>query len=258
LSPEAGQALAISYTVQVGDNLWSIAREFDLEPETVLWANPAVERSPDLLEVGDVLLLPAVEGVLHTVRPGDTLVQLAETYHTTVDEIVAFEPNGLGEDGTLGVGRQILLVGGRKTVQVGEYYPLTHAGEPPADAPRGSGHFVWPVEGILAQKYWSGHLAIDVASHTGTPIVAADAGYVILAGRDVWGYGNQVLIDHGNGYLTHYAHMNTILVGVGDSVEKGQQIGTVGSSGRSTGPHLHFEILEDGNPRDPLQLLPGG
>ncbi|MGD8793048.1 MAG: M23 family metallopeptidase, partial [Anaerolineae bacterium] len=103
-----------------------------------------------------------------------------------------------------------------------------------------------------------GHLGIDIANRTGTPIRAADAGYVVLAGRDTWGYGNQVLINHGNGYLTRYAHLNTVRVKAGDKVDKNQVIGTMGNTGRSTGPHLHFEIIYSNTRRNPLGFLPGG
>jgi len=88
------------------------------------------------------------------------------------------------------------------------------------------------------------------------PIRAADTGYVLLAGRDTWGYGNQVLIDHGNGYVTRYAHLDKIHVKAGDSVEKNQQIGTMGNTGRSTGPHLHFEVIYNGVRRNPQGFLP--
>jgi murein DD-endopeptidase MepM/ murein hydrolase activator NlpD len=99
-------------------------------------------------------------------------------------------------------------------------------------------------------------LGIDVAGRTGTPILAADAGYVVMAGRDTWGYGNQVLINHGNGFLTRYAHLHNIKVQAGQSVSKNQLIGTMGSTGRSTGPHLHFEVIQGSVRRNPLGYLP--
>ena len=119
---------------------------------------------------------------------------------------------------------------------------MTRVGTAPRRAQR-FGAFAWPAQGLLTQRYWSGHLGIDIANRTGTPILAADDGYVVMAGRDTWGYGNQVLIDHGNGFLTRYAHLDTIKVKAGQSVSKNQQIGTMGSTGRSTGPHLHFEVI---------------
>ena len=246
----------ITYTVQSNDNIWAIAQGFGLKAETVLWANPKVEKSPDLLSVGQTLVIPPVDGIYYTVQQGDTVEKLAKTYQTSVDKIIKFEFNELVEPYTLTPGQQIMLPDGRKQVVPSNYYPMTRVGRAPAGAPTGSGRFAWPTQGILTQRYWSGHLGIDVANRTGTPIRAADDGYVVMAGRDTWGYGNQVLIDHGNGYLTRYAHLNTIDVKAGQTVKKNQQIGTMGSTGRSTGPHLHFEIIYNQVRRNPLGFLP--
>lgn len=246
----------ITYTVQANDNVWAIAQGFGLEAETVLWANPSVERSPDLLKVGQVLTILPVDGIYHTVEAGDTVDKLAKEYQTTAEKITTFELNGLEEPYTLTPGQQLVIPDGRKKIVVPNYYPMTRVGRAPAGAPTGSGRFAWPTYGTLTQKYWSGHLGIDIGNRTGTPILAADAGYVVLAGRDTWGYGNQVLIDHGNGYLTRYAHLHTVGVKAGQSVKKNQQIGTMGSTGRSTGPHLHFEVIQGSVRRNPLGFLP--
>jgi murein DD-endopeptidase MepM/ murein hydrolase activator NlpD len=246
----------ITYTVQPNDNIWSIATGFGLEAQTVLWANPAVEKSPDLLSVGQVLVIPPVNGVYYTVQPGDTVEKLAKTYQTTVEKIVTFDLNKLEEPYALTAGQQLMLPDGKKKIVPSNYYPLTRVYRKPAGAATGSGRFAWPTQGTLTQGYWSGHLAIDIANRTGTPIYATDAGFVVLAGRDTWGYGNQVLIDHGNGYLSRYAHLQTILVKAGQSVTKDQKIGTMGNTGRSTGPHLHFEIYYNGVRRNPLGFLP--
>ncbi len=248
----------ITYTVQPNDNIWSIAQGFGLKAETVLWANPKVEKSPDLLSVGQTLVIPPVDGIWYTVLSGDTVEKLAKTYQTSVEKIVTFELNNLQEPYALAAGQQIMLPDGRKKVVPSNYYPMTRVGRAPKGAPTGSGRFAWPTQGYLSQRYWSGHLGVDIANSTGTPIRAADAGYVVLAGRDTWGYGNQVLIDHGNGYLTRYAHLQTIKVKAGDSVQKNQVIGTMGSTGRSTGPHLHFEVIYANTRRNPLGFLPGG
>jgi murein DD-endopeptidase MepM/ murein hydrolase activator NlpD len=248
----------ITYTVQPNDNIWSIAQGFGLNAETVLWANSSVEKSPDLLSVGQKLVIPPVDGIWYTVQKGDTVDKLAKTYETSVEKIVNFELNNLQEPYSLVAGQQIMLPDGRKKVVPSNYYPMTRVGRAPSGAPTGSGRFAWPTQGILTQRYWSGHLGIDIANRTGTPIRAADAGYVVQAGVDTWGYGNQVLINHGNGYLTRYAHLHTINVKAGDSVSKGQVIGTMGSTGRSTGPHLHFEVIYNNVRRNPLGFLPGG
>ncbi|MFN2186779.1 MAG: peptidoglycan DD-metalloendopeptidase family protein, partial [Anaerolineae bacterium] len=227
---ERDRMAVITYTVQPNDNVWAIAQGFGLQAETVLWANSAVEKSPDLLKVGQVLVIPPVDGIYYTVQSGDTVAKLAKTYKTTAEEITGFEFNGLEEPYLLTPGQQIMIPGGRKAIPRPNYYPMTQVGSAPAGAPKGSGRFAWPTQGLLTQRYWSGHLGIDIANRTGVPILAADAGYVVMAGRDTWGYGNQVVIDHGNGYLTRYAHLQTILVKAGQSVSKQQKIGTMGST----------------------------
>jgi len=246
----------ITYTVQANDNIWAIAQGFGLKAETVLWANPKVENAPDLLSVGQRLVIPPVDGIYYTVAKGDTVEKLAKTYKTTVEKIIGFEANELEEPYMLAQGQQIMLPDGRKQVVPSNYYPMTSVGSAPKNAPKGSGRFAWPTQGLLTQRYWSGHLGIDIANRTGVPVRAADDGYVVMAGRDTWGYGNQVLIDHGNGYMTRYAHLDSIKVKAGDAVQRNQQIGTMGNTGRSTGPHLHFEILYSQQRRNPLGFLP--
>jgi murein DD-endopeptidase MepM/ murein hydrolase activator NlpD len=253
---ERDRMQVITYTVQPNDNVWAIAQGFELQAETILWANPALEKSPDLLRVGQKLLVPPVNGIYYTVQGGDTVEKLAKKYKTTVEKIVSFEGNELEEPYTLVAGQKIMLVDGRKAVPKPNYYPMTSVGSAPKGAAQGSGRFAWPTRGMLTQKFWSGHLGIDIANRTGTPVYAADGGYVVMAGRDTWGYGNQVVIDHGNGFKTRYAHLQTILVKAGQSVDKNQKIGTMGSSGRSTGPHLHFEVIQSSQRRNPLGVLP--
>jgi murein DD-endopeptidase MepM/ murein hydrolase activator NlpD len=243
---ERDRMQVITYTVQPNDNVWAIAQSFGLQAETVLWANPKVESSPDLLSVGQVLFIPPVDGIYYTVQQGDTVEKLASTYQTTVEKIVSSELNALEAPYSLTPGQQLMLPDGRKKVVVAtasNYYPMTKVGKAPAGAPSGSGKFAWPAQGYLSQRFWSGHGGIDIANRTGVPILAADTGYVVQAGRDTWGYGNQVLVDHGNGYYTRYAHLQKIHVKAGDSVSKNQQIGTMGCTGRCTGPHLHFEVI---------------
>jgi murein DD-endopeptidase MepM/ murein hydrolase activator NlpD len=149
-----------------------------------------------------------------------------------------------------------MLPDGKKEMRIAPRYPMTGTLTVPEGAPQGSGHFAWPTEGVLTQAYWSGHQAIDIANRAGIPVRAADDGYVLLSGHDAWGYGNQILIDHGNGYRTGYGHLDTLLVRAGDFVRKNQEIGTMGSTGRTTGPALDFRIWEAGEPVDPLPLLP--
>ncbi len=117
--------------------------------------------------------------------------------------------------------------------------------------------FAWPASGSVTQQFWGGHRAIDIGSWTGAPVKSADSGYVTVAGGG-WnsGYGNYVVIDHGNGFVSLYAHLHSIYVRAGESVARGQQIGTLGNTGNSTGPHLHFEIRYQGVPGNPFSYLP--
>ena len=125
----------------------------------------------------------------------------------------------------------------------------------PADWPYGSGLFTWPSYGWLTQSYRRDHRALDIAAPTGTPVTAADRGVVVRAGWNDQGYGNFVIVDHNIDYLTLYAHLDTIFVQAGEVVGQGQVLGTVGSTGNSTGPHLHFEIRDFGRLINPLELL---
>ena len=130
-------------------------------------------------------------------------------------------------------------------------------GPVPADWPYGSGHFTWPVYGWLSQSYRYDHRAIDIAAVQGTPVTAADRGVVVRAGWNDQGYGNFVVVDHKIDYVTLYGHLDRILVHEGDVVGQGQVLGTVGSTGNSTGPHLHFELRDFGRLTNPLELLAG-
>lgn len=256
--PDRARTEVITYTVQANDNMWAISQKLGLQVETLLWANPDMEKNPDLLSVDQVLVVPPVDGVYYTVRRGDTLAKLAKKYKTSVDKILGFAPNGIDNSSQLVAGQKLMLPGGIKPVPVPAVpiYPMTRVGSAPKGAPKGSGRFAWPTQGLLSQRYWSGHTGIDIANRIGAPVLAADAGYVVLAGWDTWGYGNQIVIDHGNGFWTRYAHLSKVLVTAGDIVKKNQKIGLMGSTGRSTGPHLHFEVIYKSTQRNPMSYLP--
>lgn len=246
----------ITYTVNSGDNLYTIAEKFGLKPNTLIWANPELEEAPDLLYIGQQILILPLDGVYHTVAQGETLEKIAETYRVSVKEIVGCPYNGFEFEPYRIVPGQKLIIPGR----IKPFKPRvirSVEGQPPNTAARGSGNFVWPVGGYISQGFWELHQAIDIAGAHGDIVVAADAGYVIYASWDTHGYGNLVVIDHGNGFVTYYAHLYGFTVDVGQSVVRGQQIGARGSTGRSTGPHLHFEIRYNGEPRNPISFLPG-
>ena len=129
-----------------------------------------------------------------------------------------------------------------------------YGGTLPGGALTGTGEFMWPTEGRITQRSWHCHHAVDVANSEGTPIYAADSGSVVVAGWKEGGYGYTVVINHGNGFHTLYAHLSVISVSVGESVAKGQQVGLMGNTGHSTGSHLHFEIREGSQLCDPLEF----
>ncbi len=255
----------VRYTVQPGDNVSSIAERFEVSPDSILWANSKLEDNPDMLSVGQVLNIPPLSGVLHTVQSGETLRSIAEKYkskkfdtNTLIQNILQLEFNQerhdfKNPDYVLTVGQFLMVPDGVKPYQPRIVY--AYSGPIPATAARGTGSFGWPVSGRITQKFWSRHPGLDIAAPKGTPVVAADSGYVIQAGWNNSGYGFMILINHGNGYLTRYAHLSTLNVEVGESVRKGQLIGRVGSTGNSTGPHLHFEIIRGSTHRNPLGLL---
>jgi murein DD-endopeptidase MepM/ murein hydrolase activator NlpD len=255
----------ITYSVQPGDNLWIIAQHFDLEQDTIVWANADLERNPDLLQIGQEIRIPPVDGVLHTVAAGESLEAIASRYKVEPAQILAYAPNGIDDASALQPGQELIVPGGvrppppRPTpapVAQGEVLAIP-AGAPavPVEAPAQPGRFIWPAQGIITQWYGPWHGAIDIANSQGTPLLAADAGTVTFAG---WsgGLGNTVQIDHQDGFATTYAHLYSIDVEVGQQVEQGQQIGLMGTTGRSTGPHLHLILTYQGGIVNPMDYLP--
>ncbi len=256
-TPAPSAAEVQTYIVQPGDTVLGIAGKFGLRPETIQWSNPAIEVNPDLIRPGDSLVILPVNGAIHTVASGDTLGSIASRYKVTVEDIVGYSGNGLADaSAPLSIGTKLIIPEGTKPF-VGQQGVAYAGGPVPASAKIGSGSFVWPATGSINQRFWSGHAGIDIGAWTGSPVRAADGGYVAVA-RGGWnaGYGNHVIIDHGNGFVTVYAHLNSIFVKQGESVVRGQQVGSVGNTGNSTGPHLHFEIRYQGVPRNPLNYLP--
>lgn len=252
--PERPRKDILIYRIQPGDTLYGIGQKFGISGETVMWANPALENNPDMLRLGQELIILPVSGVYHTVQPGETVESIASKYKVEPEAITDFELNGLEEPFELEAGRKLVVPGGVKP-----YVPrVVHhwEGPIPEDAQRGTGNFGWPVSGTITQGYWGGHRAVDIGAWKGAPVYAADSGYVVMAGWSNQGYGYFVLLDHGNGFQTLYAHLSGYYVKVGQSVAKGEKIGAVGATGYATGYHLHFEIRKDGVQRNPLGFLP--
>ncbi len=267
-SPSASRPAIITYTIAPGDTPSSIASRFGLKPETLLWANPLLSDNAKALRSGAVINILPVDGVLHYATAGDTLERLQLLYGIPVEDILAYPGNDFPEEPpyTLVAGQKIIVPGGRKPVAWQEPGPRVVAGRGRKSpgfysgplAKTGRGYFVWPVPpGTITQYYWSGHPAIDIATYADQPVVASDSGTVIFSGWDTTGYGNLIIIDHGNDFWTYYAHNNRNLVGVGQGVDQGQTIALSGSTGNSTGEHVDFRIRYQAAAfLDPMSYLP--
>jgi murein DD-endopeptidase MepM/ murein hydrolase activator NlpD len=248
-----------TYDVKPGDNVSVIAARFGVTPDSVIWANATLENNPDALTVGQELLVPPVSGVLHKVAKGETIVSIAarfkadpaaifnDPFNQTIHDFKAANP-------ILVPDAFIMVPGGSKPIVVRQ---VQYSATTPGNAIKGTSNFQWPTAACISQFYWARHPGLDLANSQGTAVVASDGGFVQFVGWDNSGYGNMILINHGNGAITRYAHLSAFAVAAGASVQKGQLIGRIGSTGRSTGPHLHFELIVNGVHRNPTQILQG-
>jgi murein DD-endopeptidase MepM/ murein hydrolase activator NlpD len=238
----------IRYTVQTGDVLSLIARDYGVSTNSLIWANSL--RNADAIQPGQELKIPPVSGVIHTVESGDTVSTLANRYSAEIEEIIEF--NGLSPEGGLQIGMDVVVPGGEiSTIQSGASAVRYAKTVPFANLPILTGYFFHPTGGAGRVSQWiHGRNAVDVAAPCGTPLYASAAGKVIRATSTGWngGYGRYVKISHPNGTATIYGHVWDVLVSIGQSVSKGQKIATVGSTGRSTGCHVHFETHGARNP----------
>jgi murein DD-endopeptidase MepM/ murein hydrolase activator NlpD len=252
--PDRPRLEIITYTVQAGDTVQSIASQFALEPTTIMWANPAVEDAPDLLRIGQEVIILPIDGVYHKVAEEDTLASIAEKYKVEPDAIVSSRYNSLDHTGSaIAVGEYLVVPGGEKP-----YEPkvvTAYAGAVPQGA-RGTGRFQWPVLGTITQGYWYGHRAIDIGAPAGSAVLATDGGFISFAGWTDVGYGYLIVVDHANGFATYYAHLSNIYVMEGQAVDRSRVIGAVGNTGNSTGPHLHFEVRRHSVQQNPRAYLP--
>jgi hypothetical protein len=259
------------HPIETGDSVFGLAETYKLKPETVLWANYGILRdNPDFLAIGQVLNIPATDGVLYKWKEGDTLAAVAGQFKAKTQDILLWPGNHLDLVAPeIKAGSLIMIPGGKRDFvrawllptiprgPAGVTTKLPGACNTGEGGPIGGGNFIWPtsIHSISGNDYWSGHLAIDIAAFTGQTVMAADSGVVVLAGWDTSGYGNVIMIDHGNGYQTLYAHLNALFVRCGQSVFRGGQIAAAGTTGNSTGPHLHFEIRYLGGFVNPHSFL---
>lgn len=243
------------YTVKEGDTLSSIATKFGVSLDSVKWANPSINWQK--VKPGVVVSIPPVTGVVYKVKAGETVNSIAKKFQTEPQGIVDFPLNTFANDETFALvaGQTLIVPDGVMPDETATAPRYSAVLTPDAGAVSATGNFAWPAQGRITQPFRWYHKGEDIANATGTPVVAADAGKIVTAGWTNVGYGNHIIIDHENGYLTLYAHLSQISVVVGQRVARGAQIGLMGSTGRSTGPHLHFEIRTSGGNVDPLGYL---
>lgn len=244
------------YSVKDGDTLSSIASKFGVSIDSVKWANPSINWQK--VKPGVVVSIPPVTGVVYKVRPGDTVYSIAKKFQTDAQGIVDFPMNTFSDDETFSLvaGQTLIVPDGVMPDEAAPTLPnIARVLTPDAGSVTASGSFVWPAFGRITQPFRWYHKGLDIANHDGGSILAADAGTVVVSGWTNTGYGNHVIIDHGNGFQTLYAHMSSIAVVTGQRVNRGSVLGQMGSTGRSTGTHLHFEIRTSSGNVDPMGYL---
>ena len=240
----------VEYTVQKGDLLSFIASDYGISMNSIIWANNL--RDADSISPGQILKIPPVSGVIHTVKKGDSLASVAKKYGVETDSILEF--NSLPQDGQLQIGDEIIVPDGQIKSNGLAYGNKTSAltASRFSKLPRFSDftQYFRPLTGGYNWKIFHGRNGIDVAKACGTPIYAAAAGTVAIADSVGWngGFGKVIKITHNGGIETVYAHNSKILVEAGQNVQGGQQIALMGTTGRSTGCHLHFEVHGAQNP----------
>ena len=255
-----------TYTVHTGDTVSSVAKMFGVTANTILWANDLKPGSS--LKKDQVLVILPVSGVSHVVKKGETLKSIAIANKGDLDEIAQF--NNLADTAQISVGDTIIIPDGDATPSIGDAVtpPIKSSSkssssskEPILSSPLigddstsqyvdTTGYFMRPISGGYRTQGLHGHNAVDLANTIGTPIMAAASGEVIISRSGGWngGYGSYIVISHNNGTQTLYAHLSKNIAQVGDDVAKGQTIGLMGSTGESTGSHLHFEVRGGKNP----------
>lgn len=237
-----GRTEIITYTVQSGDTLWSIATQFGLELDTLRWSNIELERNPDVLSVGTDLTILPVNGSYHILTAEDTLESIAALYGVSVADITDYPPNGMYPPYELEVGTGLIIPLGNKEREL------------PKPSISADYALAWPLVSPVIGTFSPDHTGIDMGAPYGATVYAANGGLVASAD---WteNYGYLVILNHGDGFQTWYGHLKGTPLTPGLAVPRGTLIGEVGSTGRSTGPHLHFEVRINGEPVDPLGYL---
>ncbi len=281
-APSHSRLEVTEYVVQTGDTLFAIAEKFGLKPETILWANQLIlGDNPHQIRAGQKLNILPVDGAYHRWSAGEGLNGVAKFFGVKPDDIVAWSGNYL-DAATIGDFAHPNIAAGTWLVIPGGHREFVNWSMPPGGITRenpsagrilgpgacsseikgvvGAGIFIWPAN----QHTLSGldylpsanHPGIDIAGRLADPVMAVDSGVVVYAGWNDWGYGNVVVLNHGNGWQTLYAHLSTIFVSCGQGIYQSAVIGQIGSTGNSTGAHLHFEMMYNGVKVNPHDYLP--
>ncbi len=248
---------SVDYIVAEGDAISTIAEKFGLKVNTILWANNL--SSGSTIRPGDKLTILPTDGVLHKVKTNDTLDKIAKYYNTTSDKITEF--NALADANDLIVGEFLIVPDGKvpppppPTPKPVSRLASKNVFKIPSSSSSSSKGMIWPTSGhVITQYFGWRHTGLDIDGDLTSPIYAAESGTVILAGWGT-GYGLHARISHGNGVETVYGHLSKLFVEKGETVEKGQTIGMMGSTGWSTGSHLHFEVRLGSKRVNPLDYL---
>ena len=253
LPEERKRNTAFVYIVQQGDSLYTIGNQFKVSVDALMYINGLTDSS--VLSVGQEITVPPVSGLIHKVKSGDTLNSIANEYDVPAQAIADF--NYILDTSKLSLGTELVIPGG-KVPQAPPpiiYVPSPSYGQSGKASPNKS-FCAWPTTVRIITQYYSWyHNGIDIAagSRTGMPpILSCSSGTVTRSGWDPFGLGLNVIVDHGNGFETVYGHLSRIDVSYGDRVDKGEQVGIMGSTGRSTGPHVHFMVKYNGVAQNPL------
>ena len=240
------------YVVREGDTLSDIAEMFNVSVNTIRWGND-IARSESIQPGQELVILP-VTGIKYTVKTGGSLRDIIDLHGGNLEEAVEF--NGFDADEHLAAGTEVIIPSGelaepKAVVKVATTrYSAAPASPRGTNAPSYAGYYLRPLTGGTRTQGIHGYNAVDIGASPGTPILASASGSVLIAKHSGWngGYGQYLVIKHQNGTQTLYAHASEVLVWAGQDVVQGQVIGYVGNTGRSTGPHLHFEIRGAKNP----------
>jgi LysM repeat protein len=232
------------YVVREGDTLATVAKMFGVSTNTIKWSN---DLKTNTLKVGTRLTILPVSGVTHTVQKGDTISSIAKKYNGDADEITEFNDLSTGK---IAIGDKIIIPNGEITASAPSKVSVKTPVISTSKLPTHAGFYMLPAKGIRTRGVKPGHKGVDIANSVGTSIYASASGRVIVADDQGYngGFGKYVVISHNNGTQTLYAHMSEVVTVVGSLVEQGDLIGKMGNTGKSTGPHLHFEVRGAKNP----------